>query len=159
MRKKCEKCGKEFEARQPHFRQCPDCFSPPHQDTDISKLLLKSYYDLNGNPLREIYIDTPKKLAELFADSRPALGTKQLRDFHQAILKARKRAMLKGMGVARPLLYECQRDLEYQLKRRVIPQNFAQFMKHHLAIAEKDEKSLEGFYQHLDSVVCYFPIK
>jgi hypothetical protein len=43
------------------------------------------------------------------------------------------------------------------LKREKIPGTFAQFVRHHVALAEKDEKSIEGFFQHIDSVVCYFP--
>jgi CRISPR/Cas system CSM-associated protein Csm2 small subunit len=157
MKKRCERCGKEFKASQPHFKYCSNCFSIPEDKKDFSKLLLKAYYDPKGNMLKEIYIDIPKKLADNFAKDK--LGTKQLRDFHQKILKARNKALLKGIDVARPILYECQRDIEYQLKRGVIPHNFAQFMKHHLSLAEKDERSLEGFFQHLDSIVCYFPIK
>lgn len=160
MKKRCEKCGKEFEARQSHFKYCPDCFPPSQNKTNLpSDLLLKAYYDQKGNTLKEVYIDTPQKLANIFAKDRPSLGTKQLRDFHQKILKARNKAILKDIDVARPIIYECHRDIEYQLKRGVIPDSFAVFMKHHLSLAEKDEKSLEGFYQHLDSIVCYFPIK
>lgn len=159
MLKKCEKCGKEFEARQPHFKLCPDCFSSlQYKLTDISDLLLKSYYE-KQEPLKEVYVGIPQQIANIFANSKPSLGTKQLRDFHHKVLKARTKANLKGIGAAKYILYECQRDIEYQLKREVIPQSFAQFMKHHLALAEKDEKSLEGFYQHLDSIVCYFPRK
>ncbi|MFZ6017248.1 MAG: hypothetical protein ACOYU0_06535 [Nitrospirota bacterium] len=160
MKKKCEKCGKEFEARQSHFKYCPNCFSlPPHRTNLLTELLLKAYYDHRGNMLKEIYIDIPQQLANLFANDKPPLGMKQLRDFHQKILKARNKAILKSIDIARPILYECQRDLEYQLKRGIIPHSFAQFMKHHLALAEKGDEALEGFYQHLDSIVCYFPIK
>lgn len=160
MRKKCENCRKEFEARQPHYRLCPDCFSSSKdREINISELLLKSYYDQQGELLKEVYIGIPKKLALIFADSKPPLGSKQLRDFHSRILKARTKTNLKGINAARRILYECQRDVEYQLNRGIIPHTFAQFMEHHLILAEKDEKSLEGFYQHLDSIVCYFPSK
>jgi len=162
MWKKCVRCGKEFEARQPHFKLCPDCFSSPqHRLTDVSELLLNAYYEneKQEEPLKEVYVGIPQQLANIFANSKPSLGTKQLRDFHHKVLKARTKANLKGIGAAKYILYECQRDIEYQLKRGVIPQSFAQFMKHHLALAEKDEKSLEGFYQHLDSIVCYFPCR
>jgi CRISPR/Cas system CSM-associated protein Csm2 small subunit len=160
MKKRCERCGREFEPREPHFRFCPNCFSSPKGETsDLSGLLLKRYYDQEGHPLKEVYIDVPQKLANLFFNSRPQLAIKQLRDVHRKILKAKTKAILKGIDPTRFILYECQRDLEYQLKRNVIPESFAQFMKHHLALAEKDEKSLEGFFKHLDAIVCYFPIK
>ena len=160
MKKRCERCGKDFEPREPHFRFCPNCFSSPKGETsDLSGLLLKGYYNQEGHPLKEVYIDVPQKLADIFVTSKRSLTIKQLRDIHRKILKAKIKAILKGIDSARSILYECQRDLEYQLKRDVIPESFAQFMKHHLALAEKDEKSLEGFFQHLDSIVCYFPIK
>lgn len=160
MKKKCEKCGKEFEAKEMYFRFCPNCFQASQSVPDLpSELLLKDYYDQDGHPVKEVYIDTPQKIANVFVKSKPQLGLKQLRDFHRKILKAKTNSILKGIEAARPILYECHRDIEYQLKREVIPESFAQFMKHHLALAEKDEKSLEGFFQHLDSILCYFPIK
>lgn len=160
MKKRCERCGKDFEPREPHFRFCPNCFSPSKSEIfDLSGLLLKSYYDHEGHLLKEVYIDVPQKLANIFTKSKRSLTINQLRDIHRKILKAKTKAILKGIDSARSILYECQRDLEYQLKRDVIPESFAQFMKHHLALAEKDEKSLEGFFKHLDSVVCYFPVK
>jgi len=160
MKKRCERCGKEFEPREPHFKFCPSCFSPPRSETpDLSGLLLKTYYDHGGHPLKEVYIDVPQKLGDIFSKSKRPLTIKQLRDVHRKILKAKTKALLKGIDPARSILYECQKDLEYQLKRDVIPESFVQFMKHHLALAEKDEKSLEGFFQHLDSIICYFPIR
>jgi CRISPR/Cas system CSM-associated protein Csm2 small subunit len=160
MKKRCERCGREFEPREPHFRFCPNCFSSPQSEaSNITGLLLKGYYDQKGHILKDIYIDYPQKLANIFFNSRPPLAIKQLRDVHRKILNAKTKAMLKGIDHARSILFKCQTDLEYQLKRNVIPESFAQFMKHHLALAEKDEKSLEGFFQHLDSIVCYFPIK
>jgi CRISPR/Cas system CSM-associated protein Csm2 small subunit len=160
MKKRCEKCGREFEPKEPHFRFCPNCFSSPKNGaSDLSGFLLKSYYDREGHPLKEVYVDVPQKLANIFVKSKRSLTIKQLRDVHRQILKAKTKAILKGIDSARYILYECQRDLEYKLKRDVIPESFAQFMKHHLALAEKDEKSVEGFFQHLDSIVCYFPVK
>jgi len=160
MKKKCERCGKEFEAKDTKFKLCPSCFSTIKNDIgNISNYLLEFYYDPNGNPIKEVYIDVPQKLANIFVKSKPPLTIKQLRDVHHRILKAKTKAMLKGIDSARYILYECQRDLEYQTKRGIIPESFILFMKHHLVKAEKDEKSLEGFFQHLDSIVCYFPTK
>lgn len=158
MRKKCENCGREFEAIQPYFKVCPGCFSSQrHSKSDISKLLLKTYYDAEDNLLKEVFIGVPEELADIFAHSKPPLATKQLRDFYQHVLKARNKALLKGINVARSILYECRRDAAYQFKRGRIPETFKLYLEHHLALAEKDEKALEGFYQHLNSIVCYFP--
>jgi len=85
------------------------------------------------------------------------LTIKQLRDFHQKISDARSKVILKGMASVKPIIWDCMKNIEYQLNRGIIPVSFGQFMKHHLSLAEQDERNLEGFYQHLDSIVCYFP--
>lgn len=160
MKKRCEKCGKEFEALKAHFRFCPSCIQPAQSESSLSaEMLLQNYYDSKGNLLKEVYISTPQKIAAILFNSKPSLGLKQLREFHQRILKAKTKAMLRGIEAARFILYECQGNLEYQLKRGIVPESFGTFMKHHLTLAEKDERSLEGFFKHLDSVVCYFPLK
>lgn len=160
MKKRCEKCGNEFEAREQHHRFCRNCIPSPQGETpNLSGLLLKGYYEQDGNTHKEVYIDVPQKLANVFFNSRPTLAIKQLRDVHRKISRAKIKALLKGIDTARSFLYECQNDLEYQLKRNVVPESFIQFMKHHLSLAEKDEKSLEGFFKHLDSIVCYYPVK
>jgi CRISPR/Cas system CSM-associated protein Csm2 small subunit len=155
MRKKCEKCGKEFEPRQPHFRMCPNCYSPQKKFTLSSSLLLKAYFDSEGNFLKEVFIGTPEIIADILAKDN--LAIKQLRDFHQIILKARNKALLHGINTARSILYGCRRDIGYQLKRNVIPQSFSQFMEYHLELAEKNEEMLDGFLQHLESIVAYYP--
>jgi CRISPR/Cas system CSM-associated protein Csm2 small subunit len=168
MRKKCQTCDNEFEAKEVFHKYCPRCIPSamaargepaatvtPTVD-NIQNLLIKEYYDQEGNLKKEIFVGTPKKIADIFVHDM--LKTKQLRDFHGVIAKARKRAALKGIESVRAVLYKCQADTEYQLKRGVVPPSFDQFMKHHLALAEKDEKSLEAFFQHYDSILCYFPI-
>src|SRR4030042_1629875 len=121
MKKRCERCGREFEPREPHFRFCPNWFSSPQSEaSNITGFLLKTYYDQKGHILKDIYIDCPQKLANIFFNSRPPLAIKQLRDVHRKILKAKTKALLKGIDPARSILYECQRDLEYQLKKNII---------------------------------------
>lgn len=157
MIKKCRKCGRTFDAKKDIFDECYKCFTKKNAGgpSFSSNLLLITYYDESGNLLREVFIDKPKEIADKLAAD--GLSTKQLRDFHLAILRARNKAILKGMQPIRPLLYECYRDIEYQLKRQMIPKSFAEFVQHHLKLAEVSEESLEGFFQHLDSIVCYFP--
>ncbi len=158
MRKKCENCGREFEAIQPHFKVCPDCFSfhKPRR-SDISELLLKAYYNEENNLLKEVFIGVPEELARIFAYSKPPLATKQLRDFHLVILRARNKALIQGIDIARSILWECRRNVAYHLKRGIIPRSFKDFLEHHLALAEGNERMLDGFCQHLESIVAYFP--
>lgn len=158
MKKKCEKCGNDFEALQPYHRICPNCHKNPKQANELpSDLLLSSYYDGDGQPLKDIFIGSPQKLAHFFANDKPPLAIKQLRNFHKIISKARKKAMLHGISSVRHILYKCSADIEYQHTRKVIPQSFYRFMKHHIEIAAQEQNMLEGFYQHLDCIVCYYP--
>ena len=161
MKKKCANCGNEFEPREDHHKYCPDCISSHSgKQSSLSGLLLQSYYDALGNELKEVYIGIPEKLANLFATSNPALATKQLRDFFSMISRARKKAIIqRKMDAVKPILYQCLTHLNYQLERNVVPESFYKFMEHHLLLAEKDPESLEGFYHHLDSIVCYFPTR
>ena len=167
MKKICEACKKDFEPLQPHYRFCPACFKPrqdaakkdPQQKSLPANLLLNSYYDEKGNELKELYIDIPKKLAQLFANDKKPLARKQLYDFHRMITNARRQAILKGIDEARPILWQCSTDVEHQFARDIIPESFLKFMEHHLPMAEKDESSLEGFFHHLDSILKSFPIK
>src|SRR3989304_7383919 len=126
MEKKCEKCNKQFEARQPRHRLCPNCFFPTKRGIEDS--LVSNYYDDQGNLLKKVIIDIPQNLANIF--EKDGLSIKQLRDFHAKILKARNKAALqKNMSVVKPILYKCQADVTYQLKRKAIPQGFAEFME------------------------------
>lgn len=161
MTKVCKICGKNFEPKQEHFEICFNCYKTQPKREDIknqlvsSNLLLNSYFDSNGNIVREVFIDVPKQISLIF--NKDNLKIKQLRDFYQIISKARKVAMMKGIDDARQILWQCKTQLEYQKKRGVIPQSFFHFMEHNLNLAEKDEKHLDAFYHHLDSIVCYFP--
>lgn len=161
MLKKCENCGNTFEARQEYYKLCNECNKMRQSYKDKSKeelpsnLLLKNYFDEKGNLVKEIFLDIPDQLAKKFYQS--GLKMNQLRDFYCIISKARTTALLKGIESVRPNLWQCITKLEYQLKREIIPKSFVSFMRHHLVLAEKDEKYLDAFYQHLDSIVCYFP--
>ena len=166
MRKQCQTCGNDFEAKEAFHKYCPRCIPPANsarsraatakpKRNNINDMLIKEYYDQEGNLKKEIFLGTPQKIADIFVIDK--LKTKQLRDFHSVISKARKKATLKGIEAVRATLYKCQADTAYQFTRGFVPSSFVQFMEHHLAIAEKDEKSLEAYFQHFDSIVCYFP--
>jgi CRISPR/Cas system CSM-associated protein Csm2 small subunit len=160
MKKKCEQCGKDFEPLQPHFKTCRSChFSQDRSSptAPLNSLLLPSFYDSSGNLIKGVFIDTPTQLASIFANDNPNLASKQLRDFYNIILKARNKSILKGIDVVKPILWECQRNAEYQMKRNVIPRSFFKFLEHHIKLAETSEKTLDGFCQHIQSIIAYYP--
>lgn len=172
MKKNCIKCKKEFDAIKDFYKYCSKCQSerilktdmgkreiPANQNDDLHDLLLNSYVDSNGNPLKEIYLEVPDKLANIFV--KEELSIKQLRDFLKKIANARIKAFSKkGIESARPLLYECENDLKYQfLRRKVINKGFFDFMVHHLNLAKENVNNLDYFYKHLDSILCSYPEK
>jgi CRISPR/Cas system CSM-associated protein Csm2 small subunit len=173
--KKCEKCGAQFEAREERHRTCPKChrewmnagggggsataprFAPAPAQKMPSELLLKQYYDGEGNVLKEVFIGPPQKIATMLEAG--GLSVVQLRNFFAMIGRAKNTAMLKGFKVSLKTLYQCNSQIEYQLKRDKIKSDFADFMRHHLELAQQSKENLEGFYDHLDSIVSYFPVK
>ena len=159
MMKKCEKCGKTFEAKDPSFRTCYACHQVGQStqsisNTSIKPLLLDSYYDVNKQYKKEVFIDIPKRIAELFYEQ---IKVNQLRDFHQKILIIRNTAMRKGFEYAKTLLWKLPAEAEYQRKRTYVSQNFVEFINHHVRLAEQNESNLEGFFQHMDCIVSFFP--
>jgi CRISPR/Cas system CSM-associated protein Csm2 small subunit len=176
MKKRCQKCGQEFEPFEPYHTTCRECFraqpkvmksfdGPAPQGRGaggapgpaLDVLLLDGYFDNEGNLRREIYMDVPRQLANLFSGDNKPMGTKQLRDFHLKFLRARNRAFQRGIGEVRPDLYRIVTELNYQVKRGVVPKSFLTFVEHHTKLAEKDEQSLNAFFEHINSVVCYYP--
>lgn len=155
---RCGNCGKMFTPSKPYFRTCYSCHLKQQKQTSFpSDLLLQDYYDNNGNLVKEVFIGIPQQIADILA--KDGLKPTQLRDFYALISRARNKSVLKGIDCVRPILWECQKKSAYQAKRGIIRKSFVCFLEHHLSIAEKNEKNLEGFYQHFDSVVCYFPKK
>ncbi len=153
---KCENCGRMFAPSRPHFKTCYSCHAKQQERASLpADLLLRNYYDNNNNLVKEVFIGIPKQIADILA--RDELTIKQLRDFHSQVLDARNKSILKGIDCARPVLWECQKNLAYQSGRRKVPKTFVSFIEHHISIAEESGQNLEGFYQHLDSVLCYFP--
>ena len=152
MGKKCRKCGQIFDDSL-----CSRCAQ--YMRLEIKDLLLEDYYDNKGDLVKDVFIGVPEKLANFFASKHPKLSSKQLRDVHLQILKARNIAMLKGFNRARPILWECSNHIRYQAGRGLVSREFEFFVKHHIDLAEKSEKMLEGFYKHIDAVVCYFKEK
>lgn len=152
MKKKCKECGKgpAFELWH-QFEVCHQC---SRSLKNFEKNLLQSYYDRNGNLIKEVYLETPEEIAKVFAKSK--LATKQLRDFFTKIRSALNTGYFKGMDKANPLLWKCSPDLEYQLGREIIPPSFYKFMKHHLSLAENNLNNLKGFFEHLQSVLAFF---
>ena len=54
-------------------------------------------------------------------------------------------------------IYGFKRDVAYQVGRKVVPEDFQQFINRNVELAVQDEKSFrEGFMEHFESVLAYF---
>ena len=54
-------------------------------------------------------------------------------------------------------IYGFKRDVAYQVGRRIVPEEFQQFINRNVELAVADEESFrKGFLQHFESVIAYF---
>lgn len=54
-------------------------------------------------------------------------------------------------------IYALKRDVAYQVGRRIVPEQFQQFINRNIELAVADAESFQrGFLRHLESVVAYF---
>lgn len=157
MRKTCESCGKEFEARDPRHKTCYDCFRASSSVGRSEIPLLSDYFDEKGNLTKDVFVETPKRIANILQHDRVSM--KSVRSFYNKILQARERTRLKDFNSAKPVLYELYSEIDDKLNRNVkgFPRSLAVFLRHHLSLAEKNENMLEGFYKHLRAVISYLP--
>ncbi|MFQ6052028.1 MAG: hypothetical protein ACE5K4_10080 [Candidatus Hydrothermarchaeota archaeon] len=156
MLKKCERCGKEFDARDPTHKICQGCFRERNKGYIPEELLIRSYFNDRGNFIEDIFIDIPERLANIF--HYDGLKNTQARYFYNKILRAKEIALREGFDSARPILNECVPEIQGKLNRRIsgFTESFASFLKHHLS-SIKDERTLEAFYKHIKSVLDFLP--
>jgi CRISPR/Cas system CSM-associated protein Csm2 small subunit len=152
MIRECERCGEEFESRDPKHKTCRDCHF--HPDKAVEKLLLEKYYDEKGNLLEEVYLGIPEKLAKIFHFDK--LTSTQGRLFYEKILRAKEVTSYRKYEEAMPLLNRCWAEIDDKINREVrgFPASFALFLKHHLSIAKKNEENLKGFCEHFYAVLA-----
>lgn len=56
-----------------------------------------------------------------------------------------------------PEIYALKRDVAYQVGRKIVPDQFQQFINRNIELAVADAESFQrGFLRHLESVVAYF---
>ena len=121
--------------------------------------LANGYFDTSGNIMPQVVVDWPRAIASSLAGA--GLQTAQLRKFFGearhiegqlhagADFAALQGRILKLDGYAADAV-----------KKGNAPPLFKQFIQQNLRWASRDEKSfLQGFIEHFESVVGYFPKK
>ena len=186
MRKICENCGKEFEAREAFHRLCFECHrgsqgkkgrpqkgSPqkqksqpqafkPDTQTDFKftgDYLNKGYfYTLDGKSyLYDEVIDSlAMEVAKVLGNQE--MKTHQLRRvFNKARGIQTKLERDKNFEAVKTDILSLKRDTAYQVGRGVVPEEFQQFIDRNVELSVKKEKNFsKGFMQHFESVLAYF---
>ena len=175
MIKKCEKCGREFEAMAAHHRLCPNCFrggasgsrssAPPARPDTRTKFSFGPGYLAQGyfeKKEEKLYLRS-EILDSLAIDVAKVLGSKEMKS-HQL-----RRFFNKARGIEAKLerendfeaikaeIYGFKRDVAYQVGRGVVPIEFQQFIERNVELAVQDKRSFkQGFLQHFESVLAYF---
>ena len=80
-----------------------------------------------------------------------------------------RRCLYRARGISRqleytrdfqsiiPEIYALKRDVAYQVGRKIVPDQFQQFITRNIELAVADAESFQrGFLRHLESVVAYF---
>lgn len=174
---KCVECGKEFEPRDPRFKMCPDCYrrggagggggargqtaggqgqqGGASGGGGASSLLLPAYYGDQGTLLREVYIDTPRRVAQSL--QAMDMKTASVRRFYTQVRRIWD-DLARGtipFPEAQSRLARLVPLVEYRVTRKVVPAAFAEFIRHHEKLARQSPENMRGFKEHFEAVVCY----
>ena len=165
MTKICKQCEEEFKAREHFYKLCPSCHrsgthagrskTAPAQRTVPAECTFTTFYGEDGYLKREIYLESAEKMTGILESNGMTMS--QIRNlFHMLksasnVLKADPNA---DFGEARQTFYEFVRQVDYQHKRKHIPDNFVKFVKDHVDVATKSAKEFDGFVQYLTSILA-----
>lgn len=132
---------------------------PPARDRLPEGYLANGYFDGKGNILPQVVVDWPRAIASRLADA--GLQTTQLRKFFsEARLIEGQLCAGADFAALQGRILKLDAYAEDALKKRNVPPLFKQFIQQNLRWASRDAKSfLEGFIDHFESIVAYFPKK
>lgn len=116
--------------------------------------LSDGYFTESGHLRREVLIEWPQALTEMFAHKK--LTNTALRRFYNK-LKALDGKLKGGMGYKRilPDLYAFERDAAYAAARDVVPGEFVGFVARNLNLAFQSEQGFRAFMEHFQSLIAF----
>lgn len=177
MKRRCEKCGKEFEPREAYHKTCSDCHfkdsaAKPSGPRQVAGAVSTSTtFQFSDAYLKEGYFDSQNGkrylrvalLDDLARDVAKVLGNAGMKS-HQL-----RRFFNKARGIEAKLnrepdfrrvveeIVSFKSDVAYQVGRGVVPREFSAFIERNIDLAVADEESFRrGFLQHFQSVLAYF---
>lgn len=131
---------------------------PPHGDQGLPPNYLKTgYFDEKGNVLPAVIIDWPREIASQL--DKQGMTSAQLRNFFSEVRRIDKQLEAgTAFSSLKPRILKLDSYAEYSFNKKNCPKLFRQFIEANLKWAVKDRKHFsEGFVNHFESVVAYFP--
>jgi CRISPR type III-A-associated protein Csm2 len=134
----------------------------PNTQTDFEfgpEYLKDGYFEGEGDQrrLRPEVIDTWAMEAAKLLGNRGMKSAQLRRFFGQARGSDAKLRTGLAFESLRAGIYGLKRDVAYQVGRKLVPEEFKQFIDRNVELAVQDERSFkEGFVEHFQSVVAYF---
>lgn len=117
--------------------------------------LHNGYYDEQRHLRREIFIEYPQELIQIFAAARPRVTTSALRRFYNKV-KAVEGKMQRGSSYESVLqdLYSLERDAAYSVGREIMPPVFQAFIVKNVDLATQNVDNFHGFVEHFQAVIA-----
>ena len=122
-----------------------------------------SFYGVDGFPKREIYIEAAETAARTFerapTSDRKGMTNASIRRLFNMLKQTEQRIQgerdgQQAFGLARTAFYEFTRQVEYQVRRQVVPDVFQEFVKAHLNLSTSSTKEFRGFVEYLTSIMA-----
>lgn len=173
-------CGKEKEDSSK--RSCSDCFKKWKNAQNVSSstnnaaktanhssppaglptgYLSGGYFEKKNDKdyLREeVFIEWAKKVSQaLQAQKMTSAATRRFFNKLRAVEYEYKNKQDKDFDRVREKLSAFPRDVAYTENRGVTPHLFTRFIELNIAQAKESPKHFDGFIEHFQSVIAYFP--
>lgn len=179
-KRKCDNCGKEFEPREEWHRFCsPTCrdqasgsgrpshhfpgqSSNPNVRTNFRfgpDYLKDGYFEKTENDciLRAEYLDQVSEEISKLLGSRGMKNHQMRRFFNKARGIQTKLKRVENFGAIKADIFSFRADVVYAVGRKVVPEEFKQFIDPNVNLAVQNECNFEkGFLRHFESVLAYF---
>jgi CRISPR type III-A-associated protein Csm2 len=165
MKRRCERCGKEFEPRLPGHRFCPNCFSTDRPErvsrsTDAGLpegYMAKGYFDGKGNLFEDYVVKWAEEIARRLGQGAPDMKRHQLRRFYNHVKTIERKLELAGDYDA------INKDLKMLISHvssaasaspAKVPRLFEEFIRTNVT-SVKDDRTFQGFIDHFQAVVGF----
>lgn len=165
MRKKCEKCGNFFDAKDSTFRFCRNCFTQSRKDRHAKPeqvglpdgYTTKEFFNNQGYILDNFITTWAEDIASKLGQSRPEMTKHQLRRFYNHLKTLERKLDVTGnylsINEGIQILQAHVTNAAYSNPPKV-PRLFEDFIKINVRKVN-DSKSFYGFLKHFQAIVGF----